>query len=124
MPAVDLSAAAARQRANGNGQPPQPEPDAEPEVIPVDTAFLVYRRIDNGQIVMTHDINVAIQPQRGPNHDDVYMMMQVIIKDMLAAQIAGLSVQGQLQAQQQMAQQMMSPAEQAAMAGVMNRRPG
>lgn len=113
MPAVDLSGAAARDRANQNGKPK--EESAEPEIIPVDTAFLVYRRADNGQIVMTHDINTAVQPARSPNHDDVYMMMQVILKDMLAAQIAALSVQGNLQAQQQMAQQMMSPSEAQAM---------
>lgn len=113
MPAVDMSPEAIRARRNG--QQAKPEADKEPEVIPTDTAFLVYRRVDNGQIVMTHDINTPIQVRRSPNHDDVYMMMQVIIKDMMAAQIAALSVQGNLQAQQQMAQQMMSPAEAAAM---------
>ena len=113
MGAVDMSAEAIRARRNG--QHAKPEADKEPEVIPADTAFLCYRRIDNGQIVMTHDINAPIQVRRTPNHDDVYMMMQVIIKDMQAAQIAALTVQGNLQAQQQMAQQMMSPDEAAAM---------
>ena len=111
MPAADLGDAAARARR----AVPAPKADEEPEIIPVDTAFLVYRRADTGQIVMTHDINAPVQTARSPNHDDVYMMMQVILKDMFAAQIAALSVQGNLQAQQALAQQMMSPAEQAAM---------
>lgn len=111
--AADLSSAAARARTA------PPEPDPEPEIIPADTAFLVYRRADTGQIVMTHDINVALQCNRSPNHDDVYMMMQVILKDMLAAQIAALSVQGNISAQQQIAQQMMSPSEQQALAAMM-----
>jgi hypothetical protein len=107
-----MSAEAIRARKMNGGQKAE---DKEPEIIPVDTAFLVYRRVDNGQIVMTHDINAAVAPRRSPNHDDVYMMMQVIIKDMMAAQIAALSVQGNMQAQQQMAQSMMSPMEQEAM---------
>ena len=85
------------------------------EPLAVDTAFLVYRRIDNGQIVMTHDINTPIKVHRSPNHDDVYMMMSVILKDMMAAQTAALTVQGNMNAQQQMAQQLMNPQEAAAM---------
>lgn len=119
MPAVDLSDSAARLRA-AQAQAVTAAEEAEPEIIPVDTAFLVYRRGDTGQIVMTHDINAAVQVARTPNHDDVYMMMQVIIKDMMAAQIAALSVQGNLNAQQQIAQQMMSPTERAAMEQMLN----
>ena len=119
MPAADLSQSQARRRAV---EDEAAKKMAEPEIIPADTAFLVYRRADTGQIVMTHDINAALQVNRSPNHDDVYMMMQVIIKDMMAAQIAALSVQGNLQAQQQMAQQMMSPQEQQALASMVNGR--
>jgi hypothetical protein len=111
LPAVDLSAAAARART----QAPPPAEPAEPEVIPAETAFLVYRNGETGQIVMTHDINAPLLVKRSPNHDDVYMMMNVILKDMAAAQTAALTVQNILSAQQQMAQQMMSPDEQAAL---------
>lgn len=111
MPAVDLSAAAARARTT---QAPPAEPE-EPAVIPADTAFLVYRNGETGQIVMTHDINSPLQVSRTPNHDDVYMMMNVILKDMAAAQTAALTVQNILAAQQAVAQQMMSPEEQAAL---------
>lgn len=123
MPAVDLSAAAARERGRErvNGQQEQ---EKEPEIIPVDTAFLVYRRMDTGQIVMTHDVNSPIQVRRSPNHDDVYMMMQVILKDMQAAQVAELSAMRFMQAQQQLAQQMMSPAEAQAMAEMFKQRQG
>jgi hypothetical protein len=123
MPAVDLSDSAARVRAAAEKAKAE---DAEPEVIPAETAFLVYRRGDTGQIVMTHDINAPLLVNRSPNHDDVYMMMQVILKDMLANQIATLSVQGNIQAQQQIAQQMMSPGEQEALKAMMMNggRPG
>ncbi len=117
MPAVDLSAAAARARS-------EPAEDAEPEVIPAETAFLVYRNGETGQIVMTHDINAPLLVKRTPNHDDVYMMMNVILKDMAAAQTAALTVQNILQVQQQMASQMMSPEEQTALAAMMAGKPG
>ena len=120
MPAVDLSAAAARARTQ---QPADNKPD-EPEVIPADTAFLVYRNGETGQIVMTHDINAPLLVKRSPNHDDVYMMMNVILKDMAAAQTAALTVQNILAMQQQVAQQMMSPAEQAAMQAMMSGKGG
>jgi hypothetical protein len=121
LPAVDLSAAAARARTQ---QAPPPAEDAEPEVIPADTAFLVYRNGKTGQIVMTHDINAPLLVNRSPNHDDVYMMMNVILKDMAAAQTAALTVQNILQAQQAMASQMMSPQEQAAMQAMLSGQQG
>lgn len=120
MPAVDLSGAAARARQQATA----PAEDAEPEIIPAETAFLVYRRGDTGQVVMTHDINAPLQVQRSPNHDDVYMLMNVILKDMAAAQTAALTVQNILTAQQQMAQQMMSPEEAQAMQAMMAGRNG
>jgi hypothetical protein len=117
VPAVDLSGNAARARAAAEAAAARAD---EPEVIPAETAFLVYRRADNGQIVMTHDVNAALKVSRSPNHDDVYMMMQVIIKDMVAHQVAGLTVQSTLSAQQQIAKQMMSADEQAALQAMMN----
>jgi hypothetical protein len=120
MPAVELGQSAARARAAAA----QPAEDAEPEIIPAETAFLVYRNAETGQIVMTHDINATLQVRRTPNHDDVYMMMQIILKDMLAAQIAALSVQGNISAQQQIAQQMMSPDEQAALQAMLSGKTG
>ena len=121
MPAVDLSAAAARARST---QPAPPAEDAEPEIVPAETAFLVYRNGETGQIVMTHDINLPLLVKRSPNHDDVYMMMNVILKDMAAAQTAALTVQNILIKQQQMAQQMMSPEEAAALQAMMAGKQG
>src|ERR1700691_3285950 len=106
MSAADLGQSAARARQAAEAAAAEAE-TAEPEIIPAETAFLVYRNGETGQIVMTHDINAPLLVRRSPNHDDVYMMMQIILKDMLAAQIASLSVQGNIQAQQQIAQQMM-----------------
>jgi hypothetical protein len=120
LPAVDLSAAAARARTT---QAPPAEPE-EPEVIPAETAFLVYRNGETGQIVMTHDINAPLLVKRSPNHDDVYMMMNVILKDMAAAQTAALTVQNILSMQQQMASQMMSPDEQAALQAMLSGKQG
>lgn len=122
MQAAELGSAAARARAAQAAA--QPAEDAEPEIIPTDTAFLVYRRGDTGQIVMTHDINALLQVARTPNHDDVYMMMNVILKDMAAAQTAALTVQNMLQAQQAMAQQMMSPEEAAALQAMLAGKSG
>lgn len=125
MPAADLSNSVSRaRRIAESAAAAKAKEETAPEVIPVDTAFLCYRRQDTGQIVMTHDINTPIQVHRSPNHDDVYMMMQVILKDMTAAQIAALASEGVMLRQQAMVQSMMSPDEAAAMAQLVNRRPG
>jgi siroheme synthase len=123
MPAADLSQSVARARTQAEAAAAAEE-NAEPEIIPAETAFLVYRNSETGQIVMTHDINAPLQCVRTPNHDDVYMMMNVILKDMAASQTAALTVQGLMQAQQQIAQQMMSPEEQKAMQAMMMKKGG
>jgi hypothetical protein len=97
MPAVDLS----------ERQKQQEEETKEPEVIEATTAFLIYIRADNGQIVMTHDINAPVSPARAPNHDEVYGTLSVIMKDLIANQNAGLTANAVLQMQQELGRQMM-----------------
>jgi hypothetical protein len=97
MPAVDL-ADRARQ---------QDQSETKEEVIEATTAFLIYVRKDTGQIVMTHDINAPVVAERGPNHDEVYGTLQVIIKDLVANQNAGLTAQAVMQMQQALMQQAM-----------------
>lgn len=97
MPAVDLSERQAKQE----------EKPTEPEVIEATTAFLIYIRKDNGQIVMTHDINAPVVAERGPNQDEVYGTLAVIQKDLVANQNAGMTASAVLQMQQELAKQMM-----------------
>jgi hypothetical protein len=109
MPAVDLSASAASARKAQEAATAAP---AEP--IPCDTAFIVYKRRDTGQIVITHDINVPIIVERGPTRDEVYGYLHVILKNLLAEQTAGMAAQAGLQLNSFVAQQMLSPEEQQA----------
>jgi hypothetical protein len=99
MPAVDLSERQAKQQEN--------KPEEQEEVIPATTAFLIYIREDNGQIVMTHDINAPVVAKRSPNHDEVYGTLQVILKDLVANQNAGMTANAVLQMQKELANQMM-----------------
>ena len=98
MPAAELGAAAAQQRT----APPAPAP----EVVEADTAFLVFRKADTGEIVMTHDINAPITVNRPPTFDDVYGMMQIVIKDIVANQTATLAARANFEMNQQVARQL------------------
>lgn len=93
MPAAELSAGAAQQRK-----------ESAPEVVPADTAFLVFRNASTGEIVMTHDVNAPITVNRPPTFDDVYGMMHIVLKDIVANQTATLAARANFQMNQQMAQ--------------------
>jgi len=98
MAVADLSSAAARSR--------RPEAPAAPEIIEADTAFLVYRRKDTGQIVLSNDLNAAVKADRQPTHNDVYMFLHVLLKDIVGEQYATMAAQMQLALQAQIQQAM------------------
>jgi len=82
MAIADLGQAAARAREVA-AEMNVTDPDAEevmPEVVEVDTAFLVYR-LPTGQVVMNSDINALISPQREPVIHDVIGMTQCVTQD-------------------------------------------
>lgn len=84
MPAAELGGTATKAR-----QAEREEAQKAPEVVPVDTAFLVYRKT-TGEIVMTQDINTPVVPNRPPNLDDVFSMSSVIVKDLNAQTVVGV----------------------------------
>lgn len=56
------------------------EKSGAPEVVDVETAFLVYR-LPDGQVVMDANINAAIAPRRGVVAHDVIGMANCVIED-------------------------------------------
>lgn len=76
VPELGQSAARARQTTTVE---PDTEPKA-PEVIDVETAFLLYR-LPDGQVVMDANINAAIAPRRGVVAHDVIGMANCVIED-------------------------------------------
>ena len=102
MAVADLSQAAARTRK------PEPAKDSAPEVISVETAFLVYKRKDTGQIVLSPDLNAAVMADRPPTGNDVYMFLQVLLKDIVGEQYGAMAAQTLLAMQAQMQQAVQS----------------
>jgi hypothetical protein len=94
MPVADLSASATRQRKT-----------EAPEAIQAEYAYMVYVRKDNGQVVITPDLNVPVSMERPPTTDEIFMTTQVIIKDIVGQQYAAMTAQAQLQLNTYMAQQ-------------------
>lgn len=94
MPAAELGGAATKARNAEREEASKP-----PQVQPVDTAFLVYRK-QTGEIVMTLDINTPIVPNRSANLDDVFSMSSVIVKDLNAQTVVGVLQQLGAQAAQ------------------------
>lgn len=105
---VDLSDSAIKARQAQEALANQEAEPAGPEAV--DYAFLIYAKPD-GQLVLTNDINVAIQPERAPTHDEVFSAFAIMQKDMLIQQTAATSAQAVLQMQQAMMQQIQGSAE-------------
>lgn len=78
MQVPELGQSAARTRQTTTVEPGT-EPKA-PEVIDVETAFLLYR-LPDGQVVMDANINAAIAPRRGVVAHDVIGMANCVIED-------------------------------------------
>jgi hypothetical protein len=105
MPAADLSSGASRERntlREAVGADPTKPIEAE-------TAFIIYRRVEDGRVVLTNNVNVPIQPARIATEDDMYMMMSLVSRQLDNTQVATLAAQGlmatlQIQAQQMEAQ--------------------
>lgn len=108
MPAADLSSSAARARA------PEPSKTADtPDIIETECAFLVYKRKDTGQIVLSNDLNAPVTAERAPTHNDVYMFLNVILKDIVGEQYATMAAQMQFAMAAQMQQAVQSMGGQA-----------
>lgn len=105
MPAADLTSSAARAR-----QQQQAKPEA-PEIIEATFAFVVYQKRENGQYVLTHDLNAPVKADRQPTHDEVYGAMAIIQKDLVGQQYAQMGAQAIHQLNTMMAQALGSQGE-------------
>jgi hypothetical protein len=101
----DLGGSAARQRREEKQQ----QPDA-PEILEVETAFLMYRTKD-GKVILTEDLNSPVKTERQIIPEEMLTMMYIAsesIKSQQTAQMTAdlimtrnMQIAQQLQAQQQ-----------------------
>jgi hypothetical protein len=96
MPAADLSSSAARNR-NVEREATTEDPTKPFEV---DSAFIIYKRKEDGRIVMTNNVNVPIIPEKACNEDDIYMMLTLVLKQINNSQIAQIAAQASMVGQQ------------------------
>ena len=89
MPAADLSATGREDRA--------------PQIVPAEVAFVVYRTPE-GQIMISDDLNTALQVSRQPSLDDIYSMMATGVKNITVNQTA-MATSGQIALTQAIAKQ-------------------
>lgn len=112
LDAPDLSQSASRLREAAE-RAAQEQAGKPPEPVEATTAYIVYTRKDNGQIVLTHDINVPLTVDRPPTHDEVYGSMNIVLKDIVGQQYAGMTAQASLQLNNYVAGQLQQQQELA-----------
>lgn len=69
-------------------------------------AYLVYVRDDSGQFVLTPNLDAPVLVKRRPTDTDIYVSMQVVLKDLVGQQYAGMTAQAILQLNTAIASQM------------------